>query len=492
MVESTKTNILASIYWSVLSRWGSKFIGMITTIILARLLAPSDFGVIAMAMLALGLLDALSQAGLNLYLLRIKENQTYLYNTVWTAGILQGIIISIPLIVFAPTISNFYQQANLEPVIVCLAAIRLLQSFSNVGLLIAQKHLNFKLDFSVTLYSRIVYMLVTISLAFYLKSYWAIVLGHFTFTICTVLLSYVMHEYRPRLQLSGWRDIFQYSKSTVPLSIGRYLNNQGDALVVGRVASADFLGIYNVSINLASMFSKELLIPVIRGVLPNLSLIQNEANFKHRLISVFALSVYIFLPVGFGLSLVSEEFILVFLGAKWSLAIPLMTWFSLYAMVAGILMFFSEQFLVILEKESLSNKLMWFRNAMLIVTIIVNLSFFDIYSLPKHLFIAICLSFPIVLTILCKALSISLLNVITSWVRPVCAVVFMCLTISYFPILQIPVIAILALKVVSGFVVYTLAIVVLYKLFGDPVASIESMLYNKLIGDRISSNSTTN
>ncbi|MFA3790734.1 oligosaccharide flippase family protein [Aliiglaciecola sp. SL4] len=492
MVKPPKTNMLASIYWSVLSRWGSKFIGMITTVILARLLSPSDFGVIAMAMLALGLLDAISQAGLNLYLLRIKEHQTYLYNTVWTAGVLQGLIISIPLIVFAPTIASFYQQENLQPVIFCLAAIRLLQSFSNVGLLIAQKQLNFKLDFSVTLYSRIIYMIVTISFAIYLESYWAIVVGHFVFTLSMVILSFIWHEYRPRLQISGWRDIFQYSKSTVPLSIGRYLNNQGDALVVGRVASADFLGIYNVSINLASMFSKELLIPVIRGLLPNLALLQHESDFKQRLITVFALSVYIFLPVGFGLSLVSEEFILVFLGTKWTAAIPLMTWFSLYTMIGGILMFFSEQFLVILKKESLSNKLMWFRNVMLLAAVIVNLTFYDIHNLPKHLFIAVCLSFPIVLTVLCRTLSLPILTVVISWGRPVSAVAVMYFTIDYFPVLALPLVLILALKVISGFVVYTLTITILYKLFGDPVTSVESMLYNKLIDDRISNKPRAN
>ncbi|GAC15092.1 oligosaccharide flippase family protein [Aliiglaciecola lipolytica] len=486
-----KTNSLASVIWSVLSRWGSKLIGMITTIFLARLLTPSDFGIIAIAMLAIGLLDAFTQAGLNLYLLRIKEKQRYMYDTVWTVGIFQGLLISLPLVIFAPTIAEFYDQENLQSVIYCLAAIRLLQSFSNVGLLIAQKHLNFKLDFVVTVYSRMLYFIVTVSLAFYLHSYWAIVFGHFANVLAIVILSFVLHEYRPKIRLTGWQDIFRYSKSTVPLSIGRYFNNQGDSLVVGRVASTDFLGIYNVSMNLASMFTKELLIPVIRGLLPNLSILRTDPNFTHQLTLVFSLSIYIFLPVGVGLSLVSKEFILVFLGEQWIEAIPLMFWFSLYAMLGGILMFFSEQFLVILEKETLSNNLMWFRNLMLLLAIIITLCFYDVQTLPKHLFFAISASFPIVLFILSRTLELSLLQILRGWIRPICAVIVMYVMLQSFPILQFPILTILVLKVLTGLFVYMLTLTLLYKLFGNQQASVESVLYNRFIGDRIPNNSKT-
>ena len=189
--------------------------------------------------------------------------------------------------------------------------------------------------------------------------------GQLVAAIVGLILSYLLHPYRPKLSLYNWRDMLKYSKSTVPLSFGRYINNQADVAVVGRVATTEFLGVYHIAVNMAGLFTKELLIPVIRGLIPNLSVMRESANFKNILVTIFASAIYIFLPVGVGLSLVSQHFVPVMLGDQWLAAIPLLQWFSLYAMVGGMLMFFSEQFLVIMEKEALSNRLMWFRKVTL-------------------------------------------------------------------------------------------------------------------------------
>lgn len=485
MPEIPQTNTFFSILWSVFSRWGSKLIGMIATIILARLLTPADFGVIAMATLVIALSDALTQAGLNLYILRLKDDCQKTYNTVWTLSILQGVLIALPLFVFAKQLADFFQQPALQQVIYYLALARLIFGFNNVGMWIAQKQLNFKIDFIHTLYTRSTYLIVTVAFAVVLGSYWAIVVGTLVSTLVGVVLSFFLHNYRPRISLQKSTEVLSYAKVSIPLSVGRYLNNQADSLVVGRIASAEFLGLYHIAVNLAGMFTKELLMPVIRGLVPNLAVMRNQENFNDLLKLTFASAVYVFLPVGVGLSLISFEFVGVFLGDQWLAAAPMLFWFSLYGMISGLLMFYSEQFLVMMEKERLSNRLMWFRNGVSLSAIFLTILIGDVNDLPRSMFLAALFSLPVIMISMSRSIELSLTTVLIGWIRPITSVLLMTIGILVLPSISDSLFIVLISKVCLGALIYCASLIMLGKIFGISDNSIESLVYKKIVGDKI-------
>lgn len=485
MPEIPQTNTFFSILWSVFSRWGSKLIGMIATIILARLLTPADFGVIAMATLVIALSDALTQAGLNLYILRLKQDCQKTYNTVWTLSILQGVLIALPLVIFAGQLAEFFKQPALQQVIYYLALARLIFGFNNVGMWIAQKQLNFKIDFIHTLYTRTTYLIITVAFAIVLGSYWAIVIGTLLSTLLGVILSFFLHNYRPRISLEKSSEVLGYAKVSIPLSVGRYINNQADSLVVGRIASTEFLGLYHIAVNLAGMFTKELLMPVIRGLVPNLAVLRHQDNFHDVLKLTFASAVYVFLPVGIGLSLVSFEFVGVFLGEQWLAAAPMLFWFSLYGMVSGLLMFFSEQFLVMMEKESLSNKLMWFRNGVSLAAIFLTVLLGEVNDLPRSMFFAALCSLPVIMVCMSGALELSLLSILTGWIRPIVSALLMIFGILALPSISDLLLIVLITKICLGAAIYCLSLMMLGKIFGIKDNSIESLVYKKFVGDKI-------
>ncbi|GAB2689227.1 lipopolysaccharide biosynthesis protein [Aliiglaciecola aliphaticivorans] len=435
-----------------------------------------------MATIVVALLESLTQAGLNLYILRYKEHDNRVFNAAWTVGIIQSFLIAVPLVIIAPFISDFYSQPVLTEVIYCLAVVRVIQGLNNFGIIIAQKEMNFKIDFVLTIWTRLSYLTATIGFAWYLESFWALVIGQLVSSIIGCILSYFLHPFRPKLSLYNWRDMLKYSKATVPLSIARYINNQADVAIVGRVASAQFLGIYHIAVNLAGLFTKELLMPVIRGLIPNLAVLRESANFKDILLITFAAAVYVFLPVGIGLSMVAQEFVPVFLGDKWLAAIPMLQWFSLYAMIGGIMMFFSEQFLVMMEKEVVSNRLMWARNIILISTIVLTLSFKQVSDLPKMLFFSALLALPMVLVSISRELDISLQRIFGSWWPALTGAFAMFAVLTFFPVLQWPLFIVLLAKVAVGGMSYLATIMLLYVLRGKPENTLESLALNKAFG----------
>jgi O-antigen/teichoic acid export membrane protein len=448
--------------------------------VLARLLTPADFGIIAMATIVIAFLDSITNAGLNLYVLRQQDNNQRVFNTAWTLSIVQGILVAMPLVLCAHWIADFYSQPELTQVIYCLALSRIIQGGNSIGIVIAQKQMDFKVEFKFTLITRITYLLATITFALYYQSYWALAFGQLVSAFIGFVVSYHVHSFRPQFSLYLWREFVSFSKHTLPFSFGRYVNNQLDVAVIGRMAMAEFVGLYHVATNLASLFTKELLIPVVRGLIPNLAVQIQSKNFKHVLATTFTSAVYVFLPIGVGLSILSKEIVEVLLGDQWQAAAPMLQWFSLYAMLGGMMMFFSEQFLVIMDKEALSNKLMWFRNAVLIVTLTVVFSLYNVSMLPLALFISALLVFPIVLVTICSALKLSLLNLIQSWSPAIVSVMFMVLILNVLPNTKAPILIPLVYKSLFGMIGYIGCLLGLYFLRGRPSNSLENMLLTRI------------
>ena len=480
MTSTPKTRFLAGILWSVFSRWTAKGLGMINIIILARLLSPEDFGIVAMASIVINMLDSATQTGVHLYFFRSKDDNPRLLHSVWTLTFIQSASIALIMVLIAPWVAVFYEQQVLIDVLYCLALAKLLSSFNSIGMIIAQKQLNFKLDFNFTFAVRLAYLFATVAFAYWLQNFWAIIFGKLFSAAFGMVLGYVMHPYRPKFDFYQWRDLLQFSKSTIPLSMGRFINNQADVVVMGKVASADYLGKYHMASNLAAMFTKELLIPVIRGLIPNLAALQNNPGYNKTLSQIIASAVYVFLPIGMGLAATAPELVAVLLGQQWADTAPMLAWLSLYCTVGGILMFVSEQFLVLMHKEQLSNRLMWMRNAILLLTIAVTLWQLSFVQLPQMLFLSTLLTLPLTVVFVARALELPLWQLLMHWWPAIMAACLMLFAIKFLPWPQLPVYILLVVKVLFGALSYAISVMLIYYLRGKPDDSVEGLILGKL------------
>tara|TARA_R110002126_G_scaffold10245_20_gene46507 strand:+ start:3142 stop:4602 length:1461 start_codon:yes stop_codon:yes gene_type:complete len=480
MTEKPKTRFVAGILWSVFSRWTSKGLGMINVIILARLLSPEDFGIVAMASIMINMLDSATQTGVHLYLFRSKDANPRLQHAVWTLTFIQAASIAMIMVLTAPWVASFYGEQILTEVLYCLALVKLLTGFNSIGTLIAQKQLNFRLDFNFTFAVKLVYLAATVTLAFWLQNFWAIIFGKLASAVFGLLFGYVIHPYRPKFDFYRGRELFTFSKSTIPLSVGRFINNQADVVVMGKVASTEFLGKYHMASNLAAMFTKELLIPAIRGLIPNLAAIQQTPHYKKMLCVIIASAVYVFLPIGMGLAAVAPELVAVLLGPQWTDAVPILAWLSLYCTVGGILMFVSEQFLVLMHKEKMSNRLMWLRNVILVSTIAATLSVAQYSMLPLMLFLSTLLALPLTVFFVARTLQLPMWQLLMHWWPAVLAALSMLALIKYVPWPDASVFFLLPGKVLLGVLSYLLCLTLVYYLRHKPKDSVEGLLLSRL------------
>jgi O-antigen/teichoic acid export membrane protein len=220
-----RTSILKGAALAITMRWSDRMIGLASTLILARLLVPEDFGIIAMASLVVGLLDVLLDLGVNVALIQNRNAEPAHYDTAWTLRLLQTVVSATLIASGAPLAGDYFGDQRVVAVLQAMSIGLVLMGLENIGVITFQKNMQFGLDFRFIFTKRIAGFLATIAAAWFLRSYWALVIGTLVSKTTGVLLSYAMHPMRPRISFEKFREIFGVSQWMLIRSIGGYLDN---------------------------------------------------------------------------------------------------------------------------------------------------------------------------------------------------------------------------------------------------------------------------
>lgn len=307
----------------VATRWMDRLIGLVSTVILARLLAPEDFGIIAMASVAIALADVMLDLGVNVALIRNRNATQAHYDTAWTIRLIQMSIATIVLVLTAPFAAEYFHDERVKPVLQVLAFSLLISGCENIGIVAFQKQMQFGAEFRFLFVRRIAGVSTTVIAAWLLHSYWALVIGALTGRAVGVVLSYWVHPMRPRLSFEKFREIFSISQWVLIRSIGTYAQHNLPRILVGRWSTAATMGAYTLADEISAMPSTELLAPLNRVLYPAFSEVQdNPEQLKRLFLLAQGVQALLAMPATVGLALVADEAVRIILGEKWLIAVP--------------------------------------------------------------------------------------------------------------------------------------------------------------------------
>ncbi len=323
-MTSRRTSVFAGALLTVGMRWTDRLIGLISTMILARLLAPDDFGIVAAASIVVSLVDVLLDLGVNIALIHKKDADREDFDTAWTIRLTQAGLGAVIIALAGPLAADYFRDPPIAGVMQVMAFTVLAGGLENIGTVAFQKNMEFGRDFRFLFVRRIGTFLVTIGLAWLLRSYWALVLGALAGRLFGVALSYGMSEYRPRLCWSRLRAMWSISQWALLANVGGFADTRVDKLTVGRLEASSTLGAYSLADEIAALPSTELLAPVGRVLFPAYVEARSDPQrLKRAYLLALAVQAIIALPAGVGLALVATEAVAVLLGAKWLVAVPL-------------------------------------------------------------------------------------------------------------------------------------------------------------------------
>ncbi len=323
--------------WMIGMRWAIRGIGLVSTIILARLLAPEDFGVVAMAMVAVALLEVFTSSGTDLALLRAAEPTREHYDAAWTLEIIQSVVLAAVLLLAAPLIGGHFEDERVTDVIRILSLRALIGGFQNIGVVNFRRELQFGREFQFGVIKKLATFTATIVAAFLLHNFWALVIGQVLGRLIEVVVSFRMSDFRPRLSVARMGDIWGFSRWLIVSRFARLLNRQFDRWVVGSIGGAGAMGHYYVASDFGSSPSDEIVLPMSRAAFPVYSRLQGDpvalvGAFRGVLNSMTAISFV----MGIGMAVVADDFVRVVLGDKWLAAVPLIPWLGLFGALYGV------------------------------------------------------------------------------------------------------------------------------------------------------------
>lgn len=323
--------------WMVAMRAVVNGLGIVSTLFLARLLTPEDFGIVALAGSAYAFFSVLGQFGFDSALIHRSNPSAEHYNSAWTANILVAVAISLATGLVAKPASSFFNEPRIENVVYAFALLSLVKGFENVGVVNFRKSLNFRGDFLYFVIPKVFMVLVAVSAAYLLRNYWALVIGMVTSQVITLVYSHFSQPLRPRFSLTKFWELMEFSRWVVASSFIRYLSSNGTDVIVGRLLQPAAVGSLSIAKQIGLLPSQELLAPVNRALFPGLAEVAHDP-VRIRLIlgKVIGATSSISVPASTGLFVLAYPLVDVFLGSAWTEVSPLLAAFALIGLVSAL------------------------------------------------------------------------------------------------------------------------------------------------------------
>jgi lipopolysaccharide exporter len=325
-----KRNLIRGAFWTVGTRWAIKGIGFLNTVIMARLLLPADYGLVAMAMLVVGLIQAMMDFDAATALLRKGNITRDEVDSAWTLKMLESLAVGLVLLVISPFAAHYFSEPRVQTILWTMAVCVALAGSANVGMTLAQKEFRFAIEFRLQVISKALSVVATIVSGYLLRDYRALVIGIGTGYLSSLVLSYLLHPYRPRWNTSKIGEIWAVTKWLMLGGIGSYLLRKSDELAAARIGSVGDYGLYNVGSDLGRLPIGELGPAMLRAFLPVLSTIQDDIErTRAAVLKTLAAVNGITFPMAFGVAAIAVPLTGLILGEKWTGAAQYVALFAL-------------------------------------------------------------------------------------------------------------------------------------------------------------------
>lgn len=341
MKEITKASAAKNSIWKLLESFLSKGVSMLVSIVLARILLPDDYGIIAFTSVFINLSDTLIQAGFSTALIRKEKVDEKDYSTVLGISIIMAFFLYIVIFLSAPIISNFYNEPLLVNVLRVIALSLFFQAFASVRTAIVSREMKFRVLFTCSMVSNVLSGIVGIAIAYLGFGVWALVIQQLAQQLILTVSLFIAVKMKVKFKIykESAKELVPFSIKVLTSSLLSFFSGSICNLVVGKTHSMTDLGYYEKGALFPQNISLYTFSAVSNVFLPVFTSVQND---RERLSNVFQrvlnVSMYIILPMMAGLCMVAEPLISVVLTDKWLPATWILRWSCLYYVMTPMLL----------------------------------------------------------------------------------------------------------------------------------------------------------
>jgi lipopolysaccharide exporter len=476
--KNIKRKIASGAMWTLASRLVIRGISAISIVVVAKFLSPTDYGIVAVAVLFQSFLEMFFIFGLETFLIRHKNPSTQMYNTVWTLNLVSRLIIALLMLVFADKVAIFFEEPILIDILPWYAFSTLLRGFVSIGVVDFVRDMNFKKEFIYNVSFTLVGFSVALYFAWLLNSYWAFVYATLAQEVSRVIFSYILSRKIQIISFGAVNEVISFSKWIFVHSFTTALTSKIDWLILSKYSTSSSLGLYRVANEISGSVASEIAMPLARSLLPGLSQINSKDNLEEVFNSILSLTVSLAIPISFGIALISSELVGVLFNDEWgklSDFISVLAFVAVPSVVSAL--YISSAF------ASGGQKYVAFTSVIrvMIYLTIIPLGFYilDVIGLVYGVVISSWLYLFVILVIMNNDKTLRVLHFIKNIIPSLIASLLMFLVLKELDFSDLNLIGLL-LKILIGFLVYVVSLIIFYVLnFGnkDPI----ELVINKYI-----------
>lgn len=315
-----KEKTIKGLSWSFIDNIAGSGITFLVGIILARILSPSEFGVIGILSIFLAVSNTIIDCGFSNALVRKIDVTDKDYNTVFYVSVVLGILLFLFNFSLAPFISQYFKQPILIPLTRVLSLVLIINSFSIIPKTIFVKKVDFKSQAVISTVSSLSSGIIGIIMASKDFGVWSLVAQILSRQFIYTLFLWIKSSWfaKKEFSIESLRDLFAFSSKLMVSGVIDTIYTNISQIVIGRVYSANQLGQYTRAQQFQSIFSSNLTSVIQRVTYPILSEIQNDENYlKDIFRRIVKMTMLITFFLMFGLAAISKPLIVNLIGIKW-------------------------------------------------------------------------------------------------------------------------------------------------------------------------------
>lgn len=346
MADNLNKKVVNATKWSAITEVMSKLVSPIASMVLARLLTPEAFGVVATLNMVIAFAEIFTDAGFQRYLIqhefKDEEDKDKSTNVAFWSNLVMSFVLWGIIAIFCEPLATLVGSPGLGLVLVVACASIPLAAFSSIQMALFKRSFDFKTLFWRRLAVILVPLCVTIPLAFWMRSYWALVIGTIVTNLVNALLLTIKSNWRPRKYYSFARlkDMFSFCAWSVVDRVLIWATSYIDIFFIGRALNTYYLGVYRTSISTVGQFTSLITASILPVIMPAISRLQNDfPEMRKTLLKFQKYTSVLLLPIGVGIFMFKDLVTAVMLGDQWTEAAPFI---GLWALMEVITVIFSR------------------------------------------------------------------------------------------------------------------------------------------------------
>ena len=326
-MKNTGSSVLSNFIWRLMERVGAQLVSVVVSIVLARILSPTDYGIVALINVVINILTVFVTAGFSAALIQKKNADDIDFSSVFYVQMCICIIFYFLLFLASPAIASFYRRPEMTDMLRVVGIILLIAGVKNVQISYVSRHMIFKKFFFATLGGTIGAAFVGIGMAKAGFGAWALI-GQYIFNnLVDTIILWATVKWRPKkvFSLERVKNLFSYSWKLLVSSLLDTGYNNLRSLIIGKVYSAADLAFYDKGKQLPNLIVSNVNSSIDSVLLPTMSSEQENLNrVKDMTRRAIKISTYVMAPLLMGLAFCGEPLVQLLLTEKWLPCVPFM------------------------------------------------------------------------------------------------------------------------------------------------------------------------